>query len=294
MASLQSSILRFLLRKTINWNKPLNEIREFHRNVEKKEVIPQNIKVEKVSVSGIESEWFIPEGAAGNKTLIYFHGGGYCLGVVHANRNFVMKLASGFNVPILLLNYRLAPENPFPAALNDAVALYDWLLNVRKYDSENIGCIGDSSGCGLCLAALQVAKSKGMPLPLFQVFLSPVVDLKKTGKSFQTMARKDPMQMKEEYFIDNHYIKGIDPLNPLVSPIYGELNGFPKTMIQASEYDVFLSDSEMLHQNLLNSGVKVNYTLWKKMWHNFQMSAAMLPEGKRAILEIKSFIDHVQ
>lgn len=290
MASIQSCVLRFLLRKTVNWNKPLDEIREFHLNVEKKELVPPNIIIEKIFENGIESEWYIPNGSDLDKTLIYFHGGGYCLGVVHANRNFVMNMAADFNTPIVLLNYRLAPENPYPAALNDAVALYEWLLNVRKLKPENIGCIGDSSGCGLCLAMLQAVKIKGLPLPLLQVFMSPVVDLKRSGKSFQTMAIKDPMQMKEDYFIDNHYIKGNDPLDPLISPIYGDLNGFPQTMIQASEYDVFLSDSEMLHQKLEKQGVKVHFEIWKKMWHNFQMSAALLPEGKKAIGEIKEFI----
>lgn len=292
MASIQSFILRFLLRKTVNWNRPLNEIREFQKTIEKKETIPPGIQVEKIRVNGIESEWFIPDGCSKDKTLIYLHGGGYCLGIVHSNRNFVLKLSAIFGVPIILLNYRLAPENPFPSAIYDTVSLYQWLINIVKITSGNIGILADSSGCGLTLAALQVLKKDQIPLPGFQIFMSPVVDLKRSGKTFKVMADKDPFMIKEGYFIDDNYLSGNDPLNPLISPIYGDLTGISETMIQASEFDVFLSDSILLQQKLLNSHVNVNFKIWPKMWHIFQMSYEILPEGKKAIREMKVFIQN--
>jgi acetyl esterase/lipase len=290
MASIQSYLLRFLIKKTVNWNRPLNEIREFQKNIEKKEVIPPGIQIEKISLNGIESEWFIPRDSSRERTLIYLHGGGYCLGIVNANRNFVLKLSAEFGVPIVLLNYSLAPEKPFPAALNDSVSLYKWLMNDLKISSENIGYIADSSGCGLTLATLQILKKERITLPNCQIFMSPVVDLKRLGQSFMTKADKDPFNIKDEYFIDNNYLIGNDPSDPLISPIYGDLTDISQTLIQASEYDVFYSDSIILQHKLLNSNVIVNLKMWPKMWHVFQMSYGVLPEGKRAIREIKQFI----
>ncbi len=290
MASIQSYLLRFLLKKTVNWNRSLNEIIEFQKNIEKKEVIPPGIKIEKIKIDGIESEWFIPRDSSKERTLIYLHGGGYCLGIVNANRNFVLKLSAEFGLPTILLNYRLAPENPYPAALNDSVSLYKSLVNDRNISPENIGYIADSSGCGLTLATLQVLKQEKIQLPKFQVFMSPVVDLKRLGQSFMNKADKDPFNIKDDYFIDNHYLIGNDPSNPLISPIYGDLTEISDTLIQASEYDVFLSDSEMLCQKLLASNVGVYSKVWSKMWHVFQMSHAILPEGKKAIREMKQFI----
>lgn len=289
MASLQSFVLRYLIRKTINWNKPLEEVRKFQYNIEQKVKIPHGISIEKITTGCNESEWFIPRGCSGSHTLVYFHGGGYCLGIVNANRNFVMKLASDLNQPIVLLNYRLAPENPFPAALDDAVECLLYLLQKKQFKADQIGIIGDSSGCGLCMAALSILKSRSIPLPAFQVFMTPVVDLTKTGQSFKTKARKDPYQLKEHFFIDNNYTSGLDVYSPLLSPLYGDLKYFPETLIQAAEYDVFLSDAQRLHQKLTEAGVKSHYTLWRKTWHNFQMSAALLPEARKAITDIKNF-----
>lgn len=290
MASIQSYILRFLLKKTVNWNRPLDEIREFHENIEKREIIPLGVSIEKINVHGIESEWFMPNHCDKSKTIIYLHGGGYCLGIVNANRNFVLKLSAEFGVPIILLNYRLAPENPFPDAVNDSISLYKYLINDLRISSENIGYIADSSGCGLTLATLQVLKQEQITLPKFQIFMSPVVDLKRSGQSYNSMANKDPFRIREEYFIDNHYLKSISPNNPLVSPVYGDLASISTTLIQASGYDVFFSDSEMLHQKLLRSDVDAVIKVWPKMCHVFQMSYAVLPEGKRAIDEIKQFV----
>lgn len=290
MASIKSYLLRFLLKKTINWNRPLNEIRAFQKNIEKKEIIPPGIRVEKIQVNGIESEWFTPLNKSKDKTLIYLHGGGYCLGIVNSNRNFVLNLASLFDVPILLLNYRLAPENPFPAAIEDSFSLYSHAIRVLNIKAENIGFIADSSGCGLTLSTIQMIRTSNLPMPKFLVFMSPVVDLTRSGESFRTMVKKDPFCIKEDFFIDNHYIRGNDPLNPLISPIFGDLSNTPETMIQASEFDVFFSDSVMLREKLLENNIKVQYKTWNKMWHIFQMSHAILPEGKEALKEIKSFI----
>lgn len=290
MASLQSYFLRFLLKRTVNWNKPLNEVRDFHRSVQTKEVVPGGITIKKIDSPNFNAEWFVPQGVNFSQTLVYIHGGGYCLGVVDANRNFVLMLAKFLQQPIILLDYPLAPENPFPAALSHSVSLYEWLLKEAKFLPSNIGYIADSSGCGLTLATFQETKVRGLGLPKFQVFMSPVVDLTLSGKSFVEKTKKDPFSLKKGFFIDDNYIQGNDPANPKFSPIFGNLLLMPSTLIQASEYDVFLSDSEMLAAKLKDAGVDVSYSLWKKLWHNFQMSYTLLPEGKRALNEIRCFV----
>ena len=290
MASIQSAMLRFLLRKTVNWNKSLDEVRAFQANVAKKPIVPKGMQMEKVTVGEISAEIFIPAGANTSSMLVYVHGGGYCLGIVHANRNFVMKLSQQLRVPVILPDYRLAPENPYPAALTDMETLYQWIEAERNLPMEKVGVLADSSGCGLALATHLKRKESDLSLPRFQVFMSPVVDLKRTGKSFKENRQLDPYQLKEDAFIDNHYLQDQDAENPYISPYYGDLSGMPSTLIQVATYDVFQSDAEGLAAELKEAGVDTDISVWQKMWHNFQMSEALLPEGKAAIREISAYI----
>lgn len=290
MPSLKSSLLRFLIRRTINWNKPLEEIRIFQQNIEKKEKIPKGMEIEKKRVENCSIEIFIPENAIKSDLIVYFHGGGYCLGIVHANRNFIMRMADRWKKCIMIIDYRLAPEHPFPAALDDCTAVLRE-LQVSDERFKKISCLADSSGCGLCLATLGRLHDEKLPMPSKLAFMCPVVDLSKTGDSFITKAAKDPMQLKEDFFIDRHYTLGLNVSDPRVSPIFADFKGFPDTLIQAADYDVFHSDSVKLFEKLTASGVNVKYSEWQKMWHNFQLSEAILPEGKKAMNEIFKFLN---
>lgn len=251
---------------------------------------PEATEALPVLAGGVKAEWLVPAGAAENKVILYLHGGGYCLGIVNTNRNFVARVASESGCKVLLADYRLAPENPYPAAVEDVLAAYRWLLS-EGFLPENIVIAADSSGCGLTLAALITLRDNGEPLPAALAFMSPVVDLKNMGESMKTRADTDPFQLKPEFYIANYYVADHDPAAPLISPLYAELQGLPPMLIHGSDYDIFLSDSVRLAEKALKAGVDVTLKVWEKMWHNFHMSAGLLPEGRAALREIYSFIN---
>ncbi len=289
MASFRSSILRFLIRKTVNWNKSFVEIRTDLERLNKKADIPQNIKVQSVSAGGVKAELIEPEGAPSDKIVIYLHGGGYCLGIVNTNRGFVAKIAAGTGLKTLLVDYRLAPENPFPAAIEDVITAYRWLLS-KGHLSRNMIFVADSSGCGLCLAALMSLRDDKVSMPAAMAFISPMVDLAGTGESFVTRKDVDPFQYLDPLCIIKNYIGDNDPMLPVLSPLFGDLQGLPPILIHASDYDVFLSDAVRLAEKASESGIEVNLKIWDRMWHIFHMNANLLPEAKTALEEIFTYI----
>lgn len=289
MASFRSSILRLLIRKTVNWNKPLSEIRAEIERMNKKAEIPPNLNVTPILAGEVQAELFEPIDAPKDKIIIYLHGGGYCLGIVNTNRSFVAKISTGTGMKVLLVDYRLAPENVFPAALEDAVSSFRWVLN-KGYLPKNIFIVADSSGCGLSLAALMTLRNNNEPMPSAMVFISPVVDLKGTGDSIETRKKEDPFQYSDPLSIAKNYVGENDATLPIISPLFGDLYGLPPILIHASDYDVFLSDSIRLAEKLKRANKEVDLKIWAKMWHIFHMSYSLLPEGKVALEEIFMYI----
>lgn len=289
MASFRSSILRFLIRNTMNWNKSLGEIRTDLERLNKKADIPQNIKVQAISARGVKAELIEPVGAPSDKIVIYLHGGGYCLGIVNTNRSFVAKIAAGTGFRTLLVDYRVAPENPFPAAIEDVVAVYRWLLG-SGYLPHNIAFMADSSGCGLTLAALMNLKNDTVSMPAAAAFITPMVDLTGSGESFVTRKDVDPFQYLDPLSIIKNYIGDNNPKLPVLSPLFGDLQGLPPMLIHAGDYDVFLSDAVRLGKKARESGIEVTFKIWDKMWHIFHMNADFLPDAKTALEEICAYI----
>ncbi|MCX7747562.1 MAG: alpha/beta hydrolase [Clostridia bacterium] len=289
MASFQSVILKFLIRKTINWNKPLMEVRKDLARISKKAKIPKDIDVFPVITDDFRGEWIVPSGALEENVIIYLHGGGYCLGIVNTNRGFVARVAKESGIKVLLVDYRLAPENPYPAAIEDAAAAYRWLLG-EGFQPKNIVFMADSSGCGLSLASLFMLRNNGVPMPASLIFMSPTVDFTYTGESMKTKAKVDPYQMDPRFFIANYYMENNDPASSWISPLYGDFYGLPPMLIHGSECDIFLSDAVRLAEKAKNAGVDVTLKVWDKMWHIFHMSADLLPEGRAALREIYGYI----
>ncbi len=190
-----------------------------------------------------------------------------------------------------MLDYRLAPENPYPAALNDFVGLYKSLV-LDKSNNNKIFIMADSSGCALALSGLQQLKSSNFGMPQALGLITPVVDFAKTGESFTTNKEADPYQLSEEYSIDHQYLKGLDTTNPTISPLYGDFNGFPPMLIHSAGCDVFQSDSEMLFEKATRQGVAIHYRNWPELWHNFHMSRSILDEGVEALQEIYNFFQY--
>jgi len=290
MASIQSSIIRFLLRRSNIWNKPLNEVRKTMEGLKNTNDVPKYIKIEKTALNGVACEAFLHAVKKNKKVIMYFHGGGFCLGIYNANREFVARLAEASEMDVYMPDYRLAPEYPFPAALEDAIATYKGLILSKGFTEKDIVIMGDSSGCALAMSALLVLKQSGEKMPGSMAFITPIFDLAGRGNSFVSKSRKDPFKLKDPLGIVKIYIGGNNATAPVISPLYGELDGLPPILIHAAEYDVFLSDSDRFAEKAKNAGVRVEIKLWKKMWHIFHMQASFVPESRQALHEICLFI----
>lgn len=288
MTSLRGAVIRFLLGKFNVWNKPLADIRKTMEKI-KAQGMPLGVESEIDELNGIPVYRLFPPEAPKKKAILYFHGGGFCLGIYHANREFTARIARETGITVVLPDYRLAPEDPFPAALEDAVAVYRGLLH-EGYRADDIVVMGDSSGCGLALAALLVLRQDGTKMPRALVFITPVFDFAGNGKSLKTRAAKDPFKLADPLGIAKIYVGANNPSSPVISPLYGDLAGLPPILVHAADYDVFLSDSLRLHDRASDAGVKVDLKVWPKMWHIFHMQDKIVPEGKKALEEMCSYV----
>lgn len=251
--------------------------------------MPPGVEVSPVSLDGLAGSWILPAQATKDKAILYFHGGGYVMGSIKMHQSIVAKFVLGSSVPALLFDYRLAPEHPFPAALEDALTAYRWLL-VQDVAPARIVFAGDSAGGGLVLATLLAARDRGLPLPAAAVALSPWTDLKCTGESYQTktnvcVAPKGMCTVFSQYYVGDH-----DPGLPEISPIYGDLHGLPPLLINVGDYDVLLDDSTRFAAKAKEAGVEVTLKVEPGMFHCYPLCAPLFPEARRAMAEICDFI----
>ena len=204
--------------------------------------------------------------------LLYCHGGGYNTGSLKYARSITNKLASSTSMDVLSFDYRLAPEHPYPAALEDAVKIWDYLMHLG-YGARDIIIAGDSAGGNLALVLTLKLKEQKRILPRGLVLFSPWTDLTRSGKSHKTKCQIDPI-LTEEYLTRAilDYAAGEDLQNPLISPLYGDFDGFPPVLIQAGSNEVLLSDSKNLHKQMVLHHVGARVTVYQGMWHVFQMS----------------------
>lgn len=251
---------------------------------------PPDIKSEQVSAGGINSEWVTAPGAKGDRVVLYLHGGGYVIGSVKTHRDLMGRVSRSAQARVLGLNYRLAPENPFPAAVDDAVAAYRWLLG-QGYKPSKIAVAGDSAGGGLTVATLVAIREAGLPLPAAGVCLSPWVDLEGIGESMTTRAKVDPVVQREGLTgMAQAYLQGKDPRTPLAAPLYADLKGLPPLLIQVGDAETLLDDSNRLAERAKAAGVQVKLEVWPEMIHVWQLFASFLPEGQQAVDVIGKFI----
>jgi epsilon-lactone hydrolase len=250
------------------------------------------VRCERVSAGGVDGEWISPADAPEDKAILYFHGGGFRVGSVASHRDLIAQIALTSGCRVLAINYRLAPEHRFPAALDDALAAYSWMLD-RALKSGNVAFAGDSAGGNLVLAAMLVLRERRLPLPVSAVLMSPWTDLAATGVSYVSRAEADPIHQRPMILaLAKHYLGGQgDPCDPLVSPLYADLAGLPPLLIQVGDRETALDDSVMLAEKARAAGVEVNLEVWDRMIHVFQMFGAELPEAHRAIASIAGFLD---
>jgi epsilon-lactone hydrolase len=249
-----------------------------------------DIRVEPVEAGGVRAEWVAAPNASPARVVLYLHGGGYVIGSITTHRELCARIARAAAARVLVIDYRLAPEHPFPAAVEDAVAAYRWLIAQVPPEAVAIG--GDSAGGGLTLATLLALRDRGMSLPAAGILLSPWTDLALTGESLTSRASLDPMIAGAEGIrgMAQSYMGQADPRNPLVSPLYGDLTSLPPLLIQVGTSEVLFDDSTRLDAKARAAGVDVTLEAWNDMIHVFQVFASMLAEGEQAIEKIGAFV----
>ncbi len=253
--------------------------------------IPRGLKRKKVEIEGMKALWFtLPESTETNM-ILYLHGGGYVAGSIKTHRELAGRIALASKAHVLLIDYRLAPEHPFPAALDDAVTAYHWLISKEGISPKNIVIAGDSAGGGLTLTTLIKLRDEGDPLPVAAVCLSPWTDLANTGKTVQNNAEIDPFTSPEALeMMAELYLGDSDARNPLASPLYGNFQGLPPLLIQVGTAECLLDDAVRCAERAKSAGVEVTIDVWDDMIHVFQAFANMAPEGQEGIEKIGQFI----
>ncbi|MCB1647022.1 MAG: alpha/beta hydrolase [Pseudomonadales bacterium] len=293
--SIRAWFLSAIMRRTIRKQFDSFEDAESFRKVlaESGSLTPQtpdHIAVEPVNIEGVDCEWIAGKDADFSRVLIYLHGGGYVIGGPDSHRDIAWRLSEAGAMRVLLVDYRLAPEHPFPAAVEDATTCYRHLID-HGYDPARIAIAGDSAGGGLTIATMLHLKNLGMPLPNCAVVYSPWADLSNSGDSIVANEKKDvmltPAALKKFATL---YLGERDPKAPLASPLFGDLTGLPPILIHASDSEILQSDSERLARRLREAGGDVELKLWPKMPHVFPVFAARIPEGKVALEETGDFL----
>ena len=252
--------------------------------------VEPDIKSEPVSAGGVKAEWVSAPGAESSRAILYLHGGGYVIGSINTHRGLAGRLSRAAKARVLLIDYRLAPEHPFPAAVDDSVAAYRWLL-AQGLKPTRIAVAGDSAGGGLAAATLVAIRDAKLPVPAAGALLSPWVDMEGIGESMTSKDSVDPMVHKDGLLgMATAYLGGKNPRTPLAAPLYADLAGLPPLLIQVGTWETLLDDASRFAERAKKAGVNVTYEPWDKMIHVWQMFAPMLEEGQQAIEKIGAFI----
>jgi len=220
--------------------------------------VPEDVKLEAREAGGVPAEWVRAAGCSYERVVEYLHGGGYVIGGLATHRELASRLSRSTGASVLVVDYRLAPEHPFPAALDDAVAAYRWLL-AEGFDASSVALAGDSAGGGLVVATLIALRDANSPLPAAAVCLSPWADLTQSGDSVTTRAEIDPITSKAALdAMAAWYLGDHDPRDPLASPLFGDLAGLPPLLVQVGELEVLYDDAARLAERARDAGVSVH------------------------------------
>ena len=238
---------------------------------------------------GLAAAWLEPRGGSRDRVILYFHGGGFVLGSIRSHRKMVAQLAEAAGFPALMVEYRLAPEDEFPAAVQDAVETYRWLLS-QGYRAGDVIIGGDSAGGGLAMACLLSLRDSGVPLPAAALLISPWVDLEVIGASSMTRAAKDPLlSVRNLRRWAEMYLAGAEPTLPIASPVYADLEGLPPLLIHAGTHEILLDDAERLAARARRCRTPVELEVWEGMWHCWHTFSPFVPESRAAIHRMGEF-----
>lgn len=293
MTSFQHDLLKGILNTLsfpMHWKlPPVNHLRNILETSTMMATLPWGVTFEKIEFELFGAEWLYPAETKNERVILYLHGGGYVIGSPHSHRALAGKIARGVMANCLLIDYRKAPENPYPAALDDSYFAYNYLLE-EGYRPENIVVVGDSAGGGLSLALQFELLDFHKELPLCSVLLSPYLDLTRTGQSVEYNSKNDrfldvfEMRRWAEWYAGDHDFK-----DPMISPLFGDFHGFPPILVQASESEVLFNDSTRFVEKAQKQGVNIEFQTWHGLIHWWHMFGGV-PEANEAIDKIISFI----
>lgn len=293
MTSIQSHIFDFVIRRMTIFSDEADGPQAIRQRTERAGFMAQlarGVRMQPVEAAGVPAEWLVPDGAPEDRALLYLHGGAWMLGSPRMYRRFVSGLAEACGVRALVIDYRLAPEHPYPAALDDCLAAYTWLLE-SGISADKIIVAGDSAGGNLTLALLVRLRDEGKPLPAGAVAISPATDLAATGDSYRTRKALDPFFYKtgvSHAVLD--YITTHDPRHPYLSPLYADLQGLPPLLIHVGDHEILLDDALGFGERARQAGVPVQTVVWPGMFHVFHMWGDLLPEAKRANSQVAEWV----
>jgi acetyl esterase/lipase len=255
---------------------------------------PEGMRATRVDAGGVSAEWVVADSSDPDRRLLYLHGGGYVICGPATHRDLAGRIAQAAGASLLVLDYRLAPEHPYPAAVDDAVAALQWMTDNGPHGAASASTTfvaGDSAGGGLTLSTLIAARDAGIRMPDAAVTISAWTDLAFTGDTIQTRADVDPLvtdallhRMRQEY------LQGGEATQPLASPLYADLRGLPPLLMQVGDAEVLLDDTTRVAEKAKAAGVEVTLEVYPEMIHIFQIFAPVLPEGQRAIERIGAFL----
>jgi epsilon-lactone hydrolase len=290
-AELLRVALRIVNRRPGRRLQPAAKVRERLRRIEPfVPAPPKGTATLAFEADGIQAVRIDVPQARRDRCVLFFHGGGYSYGNAPLYNDFMWRVGTAARTSVLYFDYRLAPEHPFPAALNDAVRVARWVAT--QFDPQRIAFVGDSAGGGLVLATMKKLRDQADTLPRAAVALSPWTDLALTGQSLRTNYKADPMMDAAQFpAIAKRYLGEADPRNPYVSPLFGDAAGLPPTLIHAGSDEVLLDDAVRMAEAMRAAGCEVELDVWSKMPHVWHLYARILPEGRQAIDRIGHFLD---
>jgi acetyl esterase/lipase len=293
--SLRAEIARWGLRRLVkkrSHRQTISEARATFRSIEALTPHPPRGTVtEHVKVFNTRADLITGPRSQSDRFVLYLHGGAYRLGSPANYRNFTWRIAAVARARVLALDYRLAPEHPFPAALDDAVSAYHWLL-ANAAEPKKLAVFGDSAGGGLALALMLKLRDAGTPLPAVAVALSPWTDLALTGPSLRLNDQADPMLNADDLpHFASEYLNGANPDDPYASPLYGNPTGLPPTLFQVGSDEILRDDTLRMAEKMAAAGCQVTVELWPRMPHVWHLLAPVIPEAGAALKKIGAFIE---
>lgn len=252
--------------------------------------VADDVVVEPVEASGIPAEWLSSPGADADRVVLYLHGGGYTTGSLATHRDVASRVGRASSTRVLSIAYRLAPEHPYPAALDDAVAAYEWLL-AGGQEAKRVALAGDSAGGGLAATVLLALRDRGLPMPGAAALIAPWTDLAPSADTLARRLSRDALMSTDKWGeASGHYVGDADPYDPLISPLYGKLHDLPPVMVQVGTADGLLEDGRAFVEKLQEAGGVAELDVYEGLIHEFQQLVPWAPETSTAMDRLGAFI----